>query len=380
MQALIILHKEKVMGKDSNAASSTASGVVVVEAPQHKKVEHLTLEERTVWLKGGDLPLLEKKIEEETKGPAKSDDSGTSKPAAEADGKKSESGTDDKAADKSGDKGDKDKDKNWRELREKATKFENETKTERDLRVKAEAELEEWRSGKKKREEKAVSAETVPPVSTKPEAPKKPLIREFVKEGILDEKAFDEALEKFDKAKDEYPSKLSTWEKQQEASVAAKKRFDTWKGEFAKLTSVDEAEKVFGAQSDLSISTKIAAYMEEIPEANVWAGVLQHFNKNRDDIKRVTELPQRERIKALEKIEDDVREALKPKEEKPDKKKENLSRAGKPPEEAGSTGGAAEDDDADAALKRGDGDEYRRIMNERERAKFAEKFAKRRKR
>src|SRR5271166_5233164 len=122
----------------------------VVNPPQHKEVENFSDAERSEWLKTGAMPLLEKKVwwPEAHSSPA-------AKPASkEGGGKEPGSGPGKKT---------RSSDENWRAL-------EADRNTEREKREAAEKELEEFRSGKRKAEEKKEEA-TAPKLLEMPKRP-----------------------------------------------------------------------------------------------------------------------------------------------------------------------------------------------------------------
>src|SRR5208337_4129384 len=194
-----------------------------VTPPAHKEVENLTPEERKVWLeKGSDhLPLLEEQVSS-----SEADASAASKPASKDGGKEPGSGPGKKA---------RTSDENWRAL-------EAERNTEREKREAAERELEEFRTGKRKAEEKQV--ETAPKLLEMPKRPSMGQFRDAA--GTLDFEKYEAALDKYETDKDAYSNQqvqLRTATQQQDQAIK------TWQGELktkygAKADGIDVKKTV----------------------------------------------------------------------------------------------------------------------------------------
>src|SRR5260221_3984687 len=161
--------------------------------PQHKEVEDSSDAERAEWLKTGAMPALE-----EEKVPPKEDASAASIPAKEA-------GSGPAKKDKP------DQERNWREL-------EGERNAAREKLVAAEKELEEFRTGKRKPEEK--KADAGPKLL---EMPKRPRMADFrTADNALDNEKYEAALDKYETDKDAYSNQqvqLRTAAQQQDQAI-----------------------------------------------------------------------------------------------------------------------------------------------------------------
>jgi hypothetical protein len=329
--------------------------------PQHKEVEHFSDEERAAWLKDGTMPLLE-----ETKVPPKEDASAASIP--------------DKNAGSGPAKKDKDavkqeQDKNWRAL-------ETERDTLKAAREAAEKELEEYRTGKKKPEEKKVEAATPKLL----EMPKRPKMAEFMLNGALDSEKYEAALDKYEEDKTAYTNQqvqIRTAAQQQEQSVK------TWQAEI----KTKYGDKADGLDVKKTVD-KLAATLNDAPaffmflnDSDVFTDLmfvlgtdpkLDELLAEAKDAKTVTRA-----IRKLVALEAGVKAELAKqgkKAEEPAPKKDNLTKAGKAPVEAAGGSSAPEDDGSpDAAWKRKDlsteerGELYRERMNKAEREKRRKK-------
>jgi hypothetical protein len=323
------------------AESSTA----VVEP---KEVFDLTPAERENWLKTGDRPAK----------PVK-DDSATSKPAEQPNGagKKAESGT----------AKEPDEERNWKQLRETA-------KQAKERADRLEAEIAELRKAGGKKDEKPAESSTAAPAE-KPQAPVKPKRADFASDEEY-EKAYEE---KYLPEKRAFDTATAAYEKQQsEITERQKGLLGSWKGIADKgkeLLGEGDWKKVTDAYNEFQI---FAGDPFEVhlrgSEPDIAARFMQYMSLKPADVKRIIKLPLREQFKELDALETALRAELGKSaaplksEEKPLKKEKEITAAGKPPSEPGGQAATAEDE-ADAALKRGDGESYRRIMNEREIAK-----------
>lgn len=329
--------------------------------PQHKEVEHFSDAERTAWLKDGTLPPLEEKVS------PKEDASAASIPA-----KESGSGPDKK--DKP------DQERNWRAL-----------ESERDtLRTKAEAaekELEDYRTGKRKPEEKKPEASTAPKLL---EMPKRPSMGEYrTADGTLDFEKYEAARDKYDDDKDAYVNQqvqLRTAAQQQDQFATQ------WQSEIKAIygteISKEDIHKVVGRLADTQSSAP--ELFVQLQTSKVFPHLVNLFQKDPklldkliDHSKDIKTRPDATRF--LRDMERDVEVELAKQKDKladggdkePDKK---LTRAGKPPVEAsGSSSSPADDGSPDAAWRRKDlspaerGELYRERQNKVDREKRRKK-------
>lgn len=323
---------------------------------QHKEVENFSEAERTEWLKTGKMPALEEKVS-----PSEKDASAASTPAKEA-------GSGPAKKDKT------DQERNWRTL-------ESERNAEREKREAAEKELEEYRTGKRKPEEK--KADAGPKLL---ELPKRPRMTDFhTAEGALDTEKYEAALDTYETDKDAYTNQqvqVRTAAQQQEQSIK------TWQGEL----KTKYGEKTDGIDVKKTVDT-LASTLQSAPgffmflnDSEVFTDLmfvlgtdpkLDELIAEAKDPKTMTRA-----IRKLVALEAGVKQELaKQKKEPPAEKKEDkLTKAGKPPMEAGGGSSSPEDDgSADAAWRRKDlssearGELYRTRKNEEERAKRRKK-------
>jgi len=327
----------------------------VVNPPQHKEVENFSDAERSEWLKTGAMPLLEEKVSS-----SEADASAASTPASkEAGGKEPGSGPGKKA---------RSSDENWRAL-------EAERNTEREKREAAERELEEFRTGKRKAEEKQV--ETAPKLLEMPKRPSMGQFRDAA--GTLDFEKYEAALDKYETDKDAYSNQqvqLRTATQQQDQAIK------TWQGELktkygakadgidvkktvdALATTMQSAPAFFMFLNDSEVFTDLVYVLGTDPKLN-------ELLAEAKDPKTMTRA-----IRKLVLLEDGVKAELgKPIKEVP-KLEKKLTTAGKPPIEAGGGSSTPQDDgSSDAAWQRKDlsvearGELYRERKNAEERAK-----------
>lgn len=328
--------------------------------PQHKEVEHFTEEERATWLKTGEMPLLE-----EEKVPPKEDASAASTPD-----KKSGSGPDKKDDVKAK------QDQNWRAL-------ETERDTLKAAREAAEKELQEWREGKRKPEEK--KADAGPKLL---EMPVRPKMKDFMGEGgVLDSDKYEMALDKYETDKSAYTNQqvmLRTRDAEmakiisdQTAALKAKysEKSDgiNVKETMDKLGgTVKDAPAFFMFLNDSEVFTDLLFVLGTDPK-------LDELLAEAKDPKTVTRA-----IRKLVALEAGVKQELSKqakKEDEPPPKKENLTKAGKPPSEAsGASSSPADDGSSNAAWNRKDlsvaerGELYRERKNKEEREKKRKKI------
>lgn len=333
--------------------------------PQHKEVENFSDAERTEWLKTGKMPALD------TDSSLEADASAASKPASKDGnvdgGKDSGSGPGKKA---------RSQDENWRAL-------EAERNTEREKREAAERkaseierELEEYRTGKRKAEEKKVEAPKLL------EMPKRPSMGAFRNaEGTLDFEKYEAALDKYETDKDAYVNQqvqVRTAAQQQEQYAK------TWQGEIKEIYGKEipiegikqVAEKLAGTQQSspaVFVQLSTSKYFPQLVHVFQDQALLEKFIAQANDPKTFPDA-----VRVLRDMERDIEADLAKQPKTP--KTEKLTKAGKPPVEAGGGSSTPEDDgSSDAAWNRKDlspearGELYRRRKN-------AEEIAKRKKR
>jgi hypothetical protein len=331
--------------------------------PQHKEVEHFSEAERAAWLKDGTLPPLE-----ETKEiPPKEDASAASIPdkkPGSVPGKKA----------KSDDEIKQEQDKNWRAL-------EAERDTLKAAREAAEKELEEYRSGKKKPEEKKADA-NAPKLL---ELPKRPKMADFMANGALDSDKYEAALDKYEEDKTAYTNQqvqIRTAAQQQEQSVK------TWETEL----KAKYGDKSAGVKVKETVD-KLAGTMQTAPgfflflnDSKVFTDLLYVLGGAEfklDELLAEAREPKTamSAVRKLRDIERDIEIELAKQAKEPASKKENLTKAGVPPKEAAGGGSTPEDDGSpDAAWKRKDltqearGELYRERQNKLERDKRRKKL------
>lgn len=350
------------MAQDSSAASSTA----VLE---HKEVFDFTPEERDAWLKTGDMPVKEKPPVAES----------APKPAAETSGKKPESGTGEN----------RDKDRNWKELRE--------ARESADKRVKElETELAELRKPKPA-ESKAPETAKAEPAATAglpkaPERPKRPRMSEHLnKDGALDSEKYEAALDKYEQDLAEYQPKLDAYNKaresfenwRKETTARTEKVNGTWKGIQEKgkelIPDWEQLQKTPEAQSLVMLGDPLERYCRDLGDEgrpDIAARMVEYLLRKPADFKRITGLSAKKQMEEYAALEVAILDELSgktKKEEKEEKPERKLTNAGRPPIEP--TGGSASPDDdgsPEAAFKRKDltqekrGELYRERQNKLE--------------
>jgi hypothetical protein len=337
--------------------------------PQHKEVEHFSDAERTEWLKTGKMPALEAPADDKKVSPSddkSKDASAASTPASEDGGEKSGSGPGKKA---------RTQDENWRTL-------EAERNTAREKLEAAEKELEEFRTGKKKPEEKKVEADAGPKLL---ELPKRPSMAQFRDAaGALDYEKYEAALDKYETDKEAYTNQqvqIRTAAQQQEQSIK------TWQAELKtkygeKADGIDVKKTVDALAGTLQAAP---AFFMFLNDSEVFTDLvyvlgtdpkLDELLAEAKDPKTVTRA-----IRKLVALEAGVKAELSKQVKKEEPvKKENLTKAGKPPVEAGGGSSSPEDDgSADAAWRRKDlspserGELYRERKNKEDREKRKKK-------
>lgn len=334
------------------------------KAPQHKEVEHLTDEERTKWLKEGSdsLPLLEELKRDQ---PVKKDETQASStiPVKES--------ADSGPARKSAEEKEAEKELNFKALRERTERLE--------------AELEEFRTGKKKAEEKKPDPNT----SAAPkllELPKRPSMAQFKDAtGALDYEKYEAALDKYETDKEAYTNQqvnLRTAEAQKEQYAKG------WQAEiktiYGKEISVENIHKIAGKLAETQRTSpavfvqlqtsKVFPHLVKIFEGD--SALLDKFITQANDPKTFPDA-----VRALFGMERDIEAELAKQAKEPAKKEEKpLTKAGKPPAEAaGGTSTPEDDGSPDAAWKRKDlssaerGELYRERQNKLDREKRRKK-------
>jgi hypothetical protein len=332
--------------------------LAVNKPPQHKEVEHFSDAERTEWLKTGKMPALEA---EEQVPPVKTDgEQAPSKPVKESAG----SGP----AKKTNEEKEAEKELNFKALRERTERLE--------------AELEEFRTGKKKVEEKK-------PEADKPkllELPKRPSMGQFKDAaGTLDFEKYEAALDDYEKAKEAYTNQqvqLRTAAQQQEQSI------NTWTTEL----KAKYGEKAAGVKVKETVD-KLAATIQSAPgfflflnDSKVFTDLLYVLGGSEfklDELLTEAKEPKTamSAVRKLRDIERDIEiELAKQSKEPPKKDDKKLTGAGKPPSEAaGAASSPADDGSSEAALRRKDlspderGELYRERKNKEDREKRKKK-------
>jgi len=337
----------------------------VVAPPQHKEVEDFSEAERTEWLKTGAMPALEEEKVPPSDDKSK-DASAASKPASEVGGKESGSGPGKKT---------RSNDENWRAL-----------ESERDtLRMKAEAaekELEEFRTGKRKPEEKKVD-ENAPKLLELPKRPQMSQFRDAA--GEMNFEKYEAALDKYETDKEAYTNQqvqIRTAAAQQEQSIK------TWQAELKtkygeKADGIDvkktvdalagtlrDAPAFFMFLNDSEVFTDLVYVLGTDPK-------LDELLAEAKDPKTMTRA-----IRKLVALEAGVKAELAKQDKTPVRIDKKLTAAGKPPAEAaGGTSSPEDDGSPDAAWKRKDlsseerGELYRERKNAEDRAKRKKKSA-----
>lgn len=350
------------MAQDSNHAESSTAVL------EHKEVFDFTSEERDAWLKTGDMPLKEKPP---VAGSAP-------KPAADS-GEKPESGTGDK----------RDKDKNWKELRE--------ARESADKRVKElETELAELRKPKPADSKPPETAKAEPSAQAglpkQPERPKRPRMSEHLnKEGALDSEKYEAALDKYEQDLAEYQPKLDAYNKaresfenwRKETTARTEKVNGTWKGIQEKgkelIPDWEQLQKTPEAQSLVMLGDPLERYCRDLGDEgrpDVAARLVEYLLRKPADFKRIIGLSAKKQMEEYAALEVAILDELSgktKKEEKEEKPERKLTNAGKPPVEPTGGSSSPEDDGSpDAAFKRKDltpdqrGELYRKRMNDKE--------------
>jgi hypothetical protein len=333
------------------------NAAAVETTPQHKEIENYTDAERTEWLKTGkpafeevkkDSPVKKDGTQAADNTPVKKTDSGPVKQEPSAEDKEAE------------------KQLNFKALRERTERLE--------------AELEEFRTGKKKAEDKKPDAASAAPKLL--ELPKRPKMTEFMKDGALDSEKYETALDQYEDAKTAYTNQ----QVQIRTASAQREEFaKTWQAEiktiYGKEISAEDIHKVVGKLADTQQtspavfvqlnSSKYFPHLVQVFQGD--PALLDNFIKQANDPKTFPDA-----VRALFGMERDIEAELAKKADKgaDDGKERPLTKAGKPPSEAsGAASSPADDGSADAAWRRKDlsaaerGELYRERKNKEERAK-----------
>jgi hypothetical protein len=340
---------------------ATQTPAVNNNPPQHKEVEHFTEAERTAWLKDGTMPPLEEPEKKDS--PVKTD--GTQAPSTTP-VKTADSGPAKK--DKSAEEKEAEKELNFKALRERTERLE--------------AELEDFRTGKKKVDEKKPDPASAAPKLL--EMPKRPSMAQHrAADGTLDFEKYEAALDKYETDKDAYVNQqvqLRTAAQQQEQSIK------TWQTEIktkygeksdgldvkktvdALAGTLQSAPAFFMFLNDSEVFTDLVYVLGTDPK-------LDELLAEAKDPKTVTRA-----VRKLVALEAGVKAELAKQGKEPAKgeaePEKKLTRAGKPPVEAsGASSTPADDGSAEAAWRRKDlsvaerGELYRDRKNKEERAK-----------
>lgn len=331
--------------------------------PQHKEVEDFSEAERTEWLKTGAMPALET---EEKVPPVKKDEKqASSTPVKESAG----SGP-----------AKKDKSSSERTAEEKEAEKELNFKALRERTERLEAELDEFRTGKKKPEEKKVD-ENAPKLLELPKRPQMAQFRDAA--GEMDFEKYEAALDKYETDKEAYTNQqvqIRTAAAQQEQSIK------TWQAELKtkygeKADGIDvkktvdalagtlrDAPAFFMFLNDSEVFTDLVYVLGTDPK-------LDELLAEAKDPKTMTRA-----IRKLVALEAGVKAELAKQDKMPVRIDKKLTAAGKPPAEAaGGTSSPEDDGSADAAWKRKDlsaeerGELYRERKNKEDREKRRKK-------
>lgn len=324
-----------------------------LKPPQHKEVEQFTDAERAAWLKDGTMPLLE-----EEKVPPKEDASAASIPVKDA-------GSGPAKKDKP------DQERNWRAL-------ESERDSLKAAREAAENELKEWREGKRKPEEN--KADAGPKLL---EMPVRPKMKDFTTEGGLDSDKYEAALDKYENDKTAYinqQTQIRTAAQQQDQSIK------TWQTELKtkygeKSDGIDVKKTVDALAGTLRDAP---AFFMFLNDSDVFTDLLFVLGTDPklDELLSEAKAPKTvtRAIRKLVALEAGVKaelakQAKKPAGEEEPAKKDNLTKAGKPPSEAaGGSASSADDGSSDYVMKNQKqfgkdwGEVYRERRNKEERA------------
>ena len=326
---------------------------------QHKEVEELSEEERSVWLKEGSdsLPL---------KDSPKEDASAASIPdkAAETRGSAKKEKSDEVKADQ---------DRNWRAL-------ESERDTLKTAREAAEKELEEWRTGKRKPEEK--KADSGPKLL---EMPKRPKMADFLNANReLDHEKYESALDKYETDKDAYVSQqtqlrtataqqeqaIRTWESELKTKYGDRSSGVKVKETVDKLVATQQTSPAFFFTLQASdVFTDLLFVLGTDPKLDELLAEAKDFKTTGKAIRKLVLLE--EGVKA--EFAKQAKAKANGSEETPTGKDKKLTRADKPPTEAaGGTSTPEDDGSPDSAFRRKDlsseerGELYRERMNKKE--------------
>jgi hypothetical protein len=352
--------------------ATQADQLAVSKPPQHKEVEDFSDAERTEWLKTGKMPALEE-LDTKTDSSSEADASAASKPASkEAGGKEPGSGPGKKA---------RSQDENWRALEADRNAEREKREAAEKKAQEVERELEEYRTGKRKPEEK--KADAGPKLL---EMPKRPKMSEFSANGTLDSEKYEAALDKYEEEKTAYTNQqvqLRTAQQQQEASLAK------WTGEI----KAKYGDKASGLDVKKTVDA-LAATMQTAPaffmvlnDSEVFTDLVYVLGTDPklDELLAEAKDPKTgmRAVRKLIAFENGVKEELAKQSKEPAKKESSdkkLTSAGRPPSEAaGAASSPADDGSSEAALRRKDlspeerGELYRERKNKEDREKRRKK-------
>lgn len=319
------------------------------------EVEDLSDSQRDTWTKTGELPAKEIK--------PSSDDSATSKPAAETSGKIAESGTAPPSKRKNG------------EDRKAELSSEIQALLEKRSLLKDDALWKEYDDYRKTKGEKKADTpvrqqeEIKEPAS--PERPKRPRLAEYGTNEL-----YEAAMDQYDEKMLEYPAKKQAYDTvkaQVETQKQQAKEFNQ-KAEATWLKSVTEAREKYADFDEKALAKDLVLpwggpvdewifqlTMSEQPQLG--AELLYYMGTHREELKRIIGLARPAQHRELTKLVDSLSEPES--KEKPKEKAKLVSDALPPPREVGGKGTAG-DDEEEAALKKGDTDRYIELANKRE--------------
>lgn len=339
----------------------TQASAVNNKPPQHKEVENFSEAERAEWLKTGAMPLLE----EEKDLPVKKD--GKQAPSTPV---KESAGSGPAKQDRSAEEKEAEKELNFKALRERTDRLE--------------AELDDYKTGKKKPEEKKVETAAAGPKLL--EAPKRPKMMDFKNaDGGLDSEKYEAALDDYETKKEAYTNQqvqirgaaqqqeqsIKTWQAELKTKYGEKADgIDVKKTVDALASTLNDAPAFFMFLNDSEVFTDLVYVLGTDPK-------LDELLAEAKDPKTMTRA-----VRKLVALEAGVKAELAKQAKEPDKAdgKDKLTKAGKPPTEAaGSSTAPADDGSSEAAWKRKDltaeerGELYRERKNKEDREKRRKK-------
>jgi hypothetical protein len=341
-----------------------ANEVAVTVPPQHKEVEHFSEAERSEWLKTGEMPLLEEPKKDSS---LNKEDSTTSKPVKTVDSGPAKQ-------DKSAEEKEAEKQLNFKALRERTERLE--------------AELDEYKTGKKKVEEKkpdaAATIETGPKML---ELPKRPKMSEYLNaDRSLDSEKYEAALDKYETDKEAYTNQqvqIRTVAQQMDQII--KQQTTELKTKYGEKSDGLDVKKTM---DKLGTTSKDApAFFMFLNDSEVFTDLLfvlgtdpkiDELLAEAKDPKTMTRA-----IRKLVALEAGVKAELSKQSKEPvegeEKGAKKLTSAGKPPLEAAGGSSATDNGSSEAAFRRKDlsvearGELYRERKNKEDRDKRRKK-------